>query len=163
DAVSVNRIFVEVHNRGLAVLPAAQVRVCLLVTDAYAGLPPLPSDYAARINAGDTSATWLAGTSWQFADPASPYRVPPQALDVRTPQVVEFDVDFTSLSLPLGHDHVCAAAFVTSASDPITSTLTNLDQLTMQDRHVAHRNLHLVAAGATPSTDAGGKTYEHKP
>lgn len=163
DAGGVNRVFVELHNRALTPVPAAQVRVCLLVTDAYAGLPPLPSDYAARINAGDTSASWLTGTQWRFADPASPYRIASQALDVRVPQVVEFDVDFTSLSLPLGHDHVCAAAFVTSTMDPIASTETNLDQLTMHDRHVAHRNLHLVAAGATPSTDGGGKTFEQEP
>lgn len=163
DASGVNRIFVEVHNRSLTPVPAAQVRACLLLTDAYAGLPPLPADYAARINAGDTSSTWLAGSQWRFADSASPYRVPSQALDVRTPQVVEFNVDFTSLSLPLGHDHVCAAAFVTSSLDPITSTGTNLDQLTMQDRHVAHRNLHLVAAGAMPSTEGGSEAFEQEP
>ena len=149
------------HNRALT--PVPQVRVCLLVTDAHAGLPPLPIDYATHINAGDTASSWLSGSQWRFADSSSPYCTLQRDLDVRTPGVVEFEVNFASLSLPLGHDHVCAAAFVTSASDPIISTDTNLDQLTMHDRHVAHRNLHLVAAGATPSTEARGDSFQQDP
>jgi hypothetical protein len=161
DSSGPNRIFVEIHNRGLTPVPAAQVRVCLLVTDASAGLPALPAGYAGHINAGDTSAAWLAGSGWHFADPSQPYRTPPRDLDVRTPQVVEFTVDFASLSLPLGHDHVCAAAFLTATSDTIAAVDQSLDLVTMHDKHVAHRNLHLVAAGATPSTEGGG--YQQQP
>src|SRR5262249_17925997 len=34
--------------------------------------------------------------------------------------------------------------------------LGNLDQVNMNDKHVAHCNLHLVIAGAAPSTKRGG-------
>jgi len=157
DVSGIDRIFVEVHNRTLNPLPAGQVRVLLLATDASAGLPALPAGYGAQINAGNTSSAWL-GTNWRFVDTASPYRVPTRDLDVRTPQVVEYQLDFSTLGLPAGHQHVCLAAFVTTTSDPITGTTTSLDQLTMSDKHVAHRNTHLVALGTKPGTEPGGDT-----
>jgi len=159
DQTGPNRIFVEVHNRGLTPIPASQVRILLLVADASVALPPLPANFTSHIAAADTNPAWL-GSQWHFADSAAPYRTTTQNVDVRTPQVVEFNVDFTSLSLPLGHDHVCAVAFVTATSDPLTAVNTNLDQLTMQDKHVAHRNLHLVAAGATPIAEGGAYNQE---
>jgi hypothetical protein len=161
DQTGPNRIFVEVHNRGLTPVPADEVRILLLVTDASVALPTLPADFTSRIAAADASLGWLAGSGWHFADSFSPYRKTPRDLDVRTPQVVDFEVDFSSMSLPLGHDHVCAAAFVTAAGDPLTGLDTNLNQLTMHDKHVAHRNLHLVAAGATPIAD--GSEYAQEP
>jgi len=155
DLSGTDRIFVEVHNRALTPIPAAQVRVLLLVTDASAGLPPLPANYATHINSGDTSAAWLAGSNWRFVDPASPYRPLNRDLDVRTPQVVEYQLDFSTLGLPATHDHVCLAAFTTTPGDQITSTNTNLDQVTMTDKHIVHRNVHLVPVGSTPGTEPG--------
>jgi hypothetical protein len=129
DASGIDRIFVEVHNRALTALPGAQVQVLLLVADASAGLPALPVGYATQINAGNTSKSRLAGTPWHFVDPSTPYRTLPGSLEARTPQVVEFDLDFSSLGLAAGHDHVCLAAFVTTPSDQLTATNTDLDQL----------------------------------
>ena len=154
DATGPTRVFVEVHNRGLTPVAGAMVRVLLLVTDAYAGLPALPTGYAAKLNAGDTS-NWVAGSQWRFADPVSPYRTLPGPLDARVPQVVEFPLDVSALGLPTGHDHVCAAAFITTAADQLTSTEPSLDVLTMRDRHAVHRNLHVVATGTTPSANGG--------
>ena len=151
DLSGPNRVFVQVHNRGISALAGAQVRVLLLLTDAAAGLPPLPTDYATRINAGDAT-NWVSGSSWQFADPVVPYRTLPTTLDARIPGVVEYQVDFSALGLPAGHDHVCAAAFVTTPTDPLVGGTTSMDQLTMQDRHAAHRNLHLVALGSRPQS-----------
>lgn len=162
DETGVNRIFIQVHNRGRVGVPAAQVRVLLLLTDAAAGLPALPANYTTRINSGDTT-NWVAGTAWRFADPMSPYRSPATDVDARNPGVVFYDFDFSSLMLPAGHTHVCAAAFVTTttAADQLVGTTPSMDALTMQDRHAAHRNLHLVAAGATPvSPDAGEFTHD---
>jgi hypothetical protein len=152
DVLGTNRIFVEVHNRALTALAGSQVRVLLLLTAAAAGLPPLPANYASHINAGDTSVGWLAGTHWFFADPVIPYRTLPGPLDVRTPQVVEYQVNLAPLALLPSHDHVCAAAFVTTTlpSEQITSTSTNLDQVTMQDKHIVYRNLHLIPAIVLP-------------
>jgi hypothetical protein len=155
DTSGADRIFVEVHNRSLTPVAGSAVRVLALVTDASLGLPALPANYASHLTAGDTSAGWLAGSNWRFLDPAQPYKSPPGEVNVRTPGVVEFTFDFASLSLPGGHDHVCIAAFVTTAADPLTASTPSLDDLTMHDKHVAHRNLHLVTAGATPGTVPG--------
>ena len=161
DPLGTDRIFVEVHNRGLTPIPGSQVSVLLLLTDASAGLPALPANYAFHINTGDTSTSWLAGTPWSFADSTTPYRTLPGMLDVRTPQVVKYDVDLSTLALPAGHDHVCAAAFVTTTlpTEKIRSTNTNLDQVAMQDKHIVYRNLHLVAAVARPT----GPVHVHLP
>ena len=164
DISGANRIFVQVHNRGLTPIPGSQVRVLLLMTDAAGGLPPLPTNYANHINTGDTNASWLAGSQWRFADPSMPYRTLPGTLDVRTPQVVEFPAEFSSLSLPAGHDHVCVAAFVTTTNllDRISSTNRSLDYTTMHDKHITHRNLHLVPASARPMSRRGNK-YSQSP
>lgn len=166
DVSGADRMFVEVHNRAYTPVPASSVRVCVLLADASAGLPPLPADYATHIRNGDTS-NWPAISSdpartgfsgWWFADPANPYRTPPRDVDVRTPGVVEYSaVDLATLNppLPSGHDHVCAAVFVTAPSDALTATEPSLDVLTMHERRVAHRNLHVVPAGATPVQDGG--------
>jgi hypothetical protein len=153
-----NRIFVQVHNRGLKAVAGSVVQVMLLVTPVAAGLPPLPADYATHIQNGDLAvgtpgvagSGWLADSSWYAADPGSPYKSPPGDVDVRTPGVVEFNVDFTNIPSMALTDHVCVAAFVTTPTDLLTATETSLDALTMQDKHVVHRNLHLIAAGARP-------------
>lgn len=152
DDAGTQRIFIQVHNRALTPLSGNDVRVLLLLTDAAAGLPALPVDYATRIISGDTS-NWVAGTSWRFADAMTPYRQPTGAIEARNSQVVYYDVDFSTMAMPAGHNHVCAAAFVTSISTAdrlLAPGNTSLDALTMIDRHAAHRNLHLVPAGARP-------------
>jgi hypothetical protein len=164
DDAGTNRIFIQVHNRALTALSGNDARVLLLLTDAAAGLPALPVDYAARIIAGDTT-NWLAGTPWRFADPLMPYRTPISTVEARTSQVVTYDVDFSTMALPAGHNHVCCAAFITtiSAADRLLAPgNTSLDALTMIDRHVAHRNLHLVPAGARPIPPPVGG-WRHEP
>ncbi|HEY1354338.1 MAG TPA: hypothetical protein VGF67_32415 [Ktedonobacteraceae bacterium] len=151
DVSGLDRIFVEVHNRSLNALPAAQVRVLLLVADASAGLPALPCGYSVQINAGNTDPAW-PGSSWHFVDPASPYRTLVRDLDMRTPQVVAYQFDYSTPGLVAGHDQVWQAVLVTAPGDPLTSTTTSLDQLTLSDKHVAPRTTHLVALGATPGT-----------
>ncbi len=165
DDAGTNRIFIQVHNRALTPVAGADVRVLLLLTDASAGLPPLPADYAARIISGDAS-NWVGGSSWRFADTMTPYRTLPGAISARTSQVVYYDVDFSTMPLPAGHNHVCAAAFVTtiSSNDRLLSPgNASLDALTMVDKHVAHRNLHLVPAGATPIQPPIAKAWKHEP
>lgn len=146
DATGSNRIFVQVHNRGLTAIAGNLVWVLLLLADAPAALPLLPTDYATRINAADTSTNWLANSLWSFADAVTPYRPLAGTLDVRIPQIVEFEVDFSTLALPSGHNQVCAAAFVTTslAAEQLTSKSTDLDHLTLQDKHVVFRLLRLI-------------------
>lgn len=155
DTTGADQIFVQVHNRSETPVAANAVRVALLLTDASAGLPPLPANYVANLNDLSTNSTaWLPASSpWKFANP--PYRYLNGALDVRNPQVVQFDVTDLSTMFP-GTEHVCAAAFVTTPADPILASDTDsLDDTTMHDKHVAHRNLHLVTAGTTPGTAPG--------
>lgn len=157
DESGTNRVFVEVHNRGLTAVPGTNVRVLLLMADASAGLPALPAGYTSHINTGDTSIAWL-GSNWRFADSITPYKILSGSLDVRTPLLAEFSVDFTPLSLPATHHHVCLAAFVTTldTTDQFTGSATNLDQLAMLDKHIAQRNLHLVTLGSRPAAGEGG-------
>lgn len=128
DATGVNRVFVEVHNRSLTEIPGGQVSVLLLMTDATMTFPPLPSNWVANVDTPDPTGAWLAGSSWHFADAGMPYRVVNAPLNPRTPAVVEFTVDFSSLSLPAGHDHLCLAAFISAPADRVMATSqTNFD------------------------------------
>jgi hypothetical protein len=150
--------FVEVHNRGTTALPGSSVQVLLLLADASGVLPTLPANYAAHITSADASAAWL-GPNWHFADGLAPYRTLPGWLSARIPQVVSYSVDLSVLGLLPGHDHACAAAFITTPNDPLTATNLSLDFVTMHDKHVAHRNLHLVASAAMPSPGPGPSVH----
>jgi hypothetical protein len=152
-----NTAYVQVHNRSLTSVNGSDIRVLLLLTDASAGLPNLPSGYAANIVSGATPSSWVSG-GWFVGDAASPYRSPTGKVDARLPGVVAFSIDMATLSLPATHNHVCAAAFATtiSVADRLTATEASLDALTMADRHAVHRNLHVVAAGSTPVAEGGG-------
>jgi hypothetical protein len=150
DETGTNKIYVQVHNRGWQ--PTNDLTVCLLLARASAGLPLLPvTDYRTPVHNQDTSWVLPGGgqpQQWFFADSASPYRlVPASGVDVRNPFICEYDVDISQLGLPGTGDHVCAAAFIASGDDPAAFTNNSVDQLTMHDRHVAHRNLHLMAPG----------------
>jgi hypothetical protein len=152
-----NTVYVQVHNRSLRTVDGSDIRVLLLLTDAAAGLPTLPSGYAANIVAGNAPSGWVT-SPWFVGDAASPYKSPVGRVDARVPGVVSFSIDVATLGLPATHDHICAAAFATtiSAADRLTSAEPSLDLLTMADRHVVHRNLHVVAAGSTPQAEDGG-------
>jgi hypothetical protein len=152
-----NTAYVQVHNRSLTSINGSDIRVLLLLTDASAGLPNLPSGYAANIVSGAAPSGWVSG-GWFVGDTTSPYKSPTGKVDARLPGVVAFSIDVATLSLPATHDHVCAAAFATTISmaDRLTSTQASMDALTMADRHAVHRNLHVVAAGSMPVAEGGG-------
>jgi len=137
DTFGTNQLFVELKNRGKTGVDGAKVRVLLLFADGSAPLPALPADFATRLQNGDTTA-WLT-PGWHFADTANPYRTLTGALDVLTPQVVQYNVNFPSLGLT--QDKVAAAAFVTTDADPFTSTETDANALIVPDKHIAVRTL----------------------
>jgi hypothetical protein len=145
DGHGLNHLYVQVHNRGVSPLPGALVRVLVLLAPVGDGPPPLPQGLANRVAAGDTGG-WLAGTAWHFADAIVPYRFLPGVLDARTPQIAGYVVDFSTLGLPAGTQRICAAAFVTTINptDRFAGVQTDLDQLTMHDKHVAYRIVKLV-------------------
>lgn len=144
----VNRVYVEVHNRGVVV--PAEVHVTLLLTNASAGLPPLPAGYDADVRTG----TPIATVTWNTVGTKG-------LSDVRAnfPRIAAFNVPSTLLpppaSLP-GQSHWCALAIVHSPDDIFASAETNADGLTIIDRKVAQRNLELVAfVGAPPAVEDG--------
>jgi hypothetical protein len=138
----VNRVYVEVHNRGIKVEPAVQVM--LLLANASAGLQPLPAGYAANVQAGTpiSSATWQTVGITTISN-----------LRVGVPQIVEFGLPSTMLpppaSLP-GQSHFCLLAILHSVDDAFTNTITNADDLTIADRKVGQKNLNIVQFVGTP-------------
>jgi hypothetical protein len=143
-----NRVYVEVHNRGISV--AQNIQVMLLLADASAGLPSLPSGYTSNVTSGTVITTAL----WQTVG----FRTIATLKD-GVPEVVEFPLPSTMLpppaSLP-GHSHQCLLAILHSAADPFTSTQTNVDALTVADRKVGQKNLNVVQfIGVPPPPSIG--------
>jgi hypothetical protein len=142
-----NRFYVEVHNRGR--VDATNVQVMAVITNAATGLG-LPAGYTANVVAG----TPLPGTKW--------ITLGTQTLPVVRagfPQIVHFDLPSTVLPLPAslpGNSHWCSVAFVHAAQDPFTGTIGNVDALTLADRKVGQKNLHIVEFIGTPPPPSTG-------
>ena len=137
-----NRVYVEVHNRGLTVAPGVQVM--LLLTDASVSLT-LPAGYTTNVLNG----TPVTLPPWQTVGIKTV-----TSLRVGAPQVVEFNLPSTMLpppsSLP-GDSHYCLVAILHSPSnDVFASTVTSVDALTISDRKVAQKNLHIVQFVGVP-------------
>jgi hypothetical protein len=148
---AVNRVYVEVHNRG--VTQADGVQVMLLLANASAGLSaaPLPAGYAANVQAGIP----ISNANWQTVGIKTI-----NGLHVGIPQVVEFDLPSTMLpppsSLP-AQSHYCLLAILHHPSDQFNNTQQNADALTIADRKVGQRNLQIVNfTGTLPPPDSPG-------
>ncbi|MDQ3983496.1 MAG: hypothetical protein M3271_12520, partial [Actinomycetota bacterium] len=142
DGVVHNRVYVEVHNRG--VVKANTVRVTLIVTKPSVAIAALPAGYEANIAAG----TAITDSNWQTVGITT-------LTDLRGgfPLVAAFDLDSTMLPPPAdlpAYQHHCSVAFLHSAQDPYTSTSTNVNALAVADRKVAQRNLNVVPFMGTP-------------
>jgi hypothetical protein len=144
----VNRVYVEIHNRGI--VEAANVQVMLLLGNASTALPALPPGYEASIQSGIPISTAL----WQTVGIKTVSN-----LSVAFPQVVAFKLPSTILpppaSLP-GQSHYCLLALLHSPQDAFSNTITNTDALTIADRKVGLRNLHVVAFVGTPPPPQNG-------
>jgi hypothetical protein len=142
-----NRVYVEVHNRGR--VDATNVQVYAAITNAATGLG-LPAGYTANVVAG----TPLPGTKWITLTPVV---IP--VVHAGFPEIAYFDLPSTVLPMPAslpGNSHWCMATFFTCAQDPFTNTITNVDALTLADRKVGQRNLHIVEFIGTPPAPATG-------
>ena len=137
DTLGTNQLFVEVHNRGQQV-SGDKVNVLLLLADGSVPPPALPADFITRIQAADKTA-WLGSTGWYFADATNPFRALPGTLDSRHPQVVQYNVDISVV--PNSPGKLCAAAFVTTDTDPLSTANTDVNALVMADKHTAIRTL----------------------
>jgi photosystem II stability/assembly factor-like uncharacterized protein len=137
-----NRVYVLVHNRGP--MTASSVRVLTAITNASTVLNPLPSGYAANIQAG----TALAGPDWITLGTVNLSNLRPGF-----PQVAAFDLPSNILPMPAslpGQSHFCLLTFLHSSADAFTAAEQNVDILTIQERKVAQKNLHIVQFIGTP-------------
>ena len=146
-----NRLYVEVHNRGR--FDATNVHVMAAITNAGTGLA-LPAGYTTNVQAG----TPLPGPKWITLGSVT---VP--TVRAGFPRVVAFDLPSTSLPMPAslpGNSHWCTVAFVHSTQDPFTSVNSNADALTLADRKVGQKNLHIIEfIGAPPPPGTGIGTW----
>lgn len=147
----VNRVYVEVHNRGI--VEVSSVNVMLLLANASTGLPPLPAGYETNVQNGTPISTAV----WQTVGIQTISN-----LNVAFPQVAAFKLPSTMLpppsSLP-GQSHYCVLALLHCPEDSFTNTETNTDNLTITERKVALRNLHIVPFVGTPPPPQDG-TWE---
>lgn len=144
-----NRVYVEAHNRGR--VDASAVQVMVAVTNASLGLGLLPAGYEMNVQSG----TPFAGDNWITLGVKT-------LSDLRAgfPQVAAFDLPSTLLPLPAslpGQSHFCLVAFLHSpVQDPYTNTERNVDLLTLQDRKVAQKSLHIVEFVGTSQPPRNG-------
>lgn len=141
---SVNRVYVQVHNRGAGA--AANVQVRAFIADASAGLPPLPADFWAggRPFTGDPTAT-----SWT---PIGPTRTV-ALLKPAEPAVLAWDY-----TAPLSaSSHSCILAVTTCAQEPLNGAgITDVGTLVTTRKHVTLKNLQIasLSPGVTAPDDA---------
>ena len=132
---NVNRVYVQLHNRGIAT--ATGVTVKLHFADASAGLPALPSDFWTAFpgNSSDTTHWHPIGTKTVNVLPT-------------VPTVVEWD-----WTTPIGQaTHSCLLVIVDSAQDPIPAAnkVFDVDTLVHNEKRVGLKNLHVVDAPPAP-------------
>ena len=134
----VNRVYVQVHNRGIS--PAANVTVKLLYANASAGLPSLPADFWTAFPNDSTNTT-----NWK---PIGTAKVIP-SLSPTEPVVLEWD-----WATPVtAADHTCLMAVIDSVSNPIPAANKIFDAgvLVPNEKRVGLKNLHIVDAPAGAS------------
>ncbi|MFI5178051.1 MAG: hypothetical protein ACHQO8_05795 [Vicinamibacterales bacterium] len=137
----VNRVYVQLHNRGIAA--GANVTVKLLYADASAGLPPLPSDFWTAFPNDSTNTT-----QWK---PIGSAKVVP-ALSPVEPAILEWDWATPTSAA----DHSCLLVVMDSPANPIpaASKVFDVGTLVPNEKRVGLKNLHIVDAppGAGMST-----------
>ncbi|MBZ5657163.1 MAG: hypothetical protein LAO56_18005 [Acidobacteriia bacterium] len=129
----VNRVYVQVHNRGYQ--PAANVRVKVMYADASAGLPPLPGDFWTNFP-GDPSSTavWHPIGSAQTIPSVEPLK----------PSIVEWDWTPPATTA----EHSCLLVVIDCAADPIPAAnkVFDIGQLVTMEKRVGLKNLHVIDA-----------------
>jgi hypothetical protein len=143
-ATITTRVYVQVHNRG--VIPADNVRVMLLLTPAAGGLPALPPGYQVNVQNG----TPIETPDWTTVGIATL-----NDIRVGVPKIASLNLTSDKLPPPAnlaGNQHHCVVALLHHDDDKYTSTITNTDQNTLQNRKAAHKNLHVVQFYGTVPT-----------
>ena len=146
------RFYVQVINRGF--MPASDVKVIALWTDATLNLPLLPVDFWVKTFPAGIGLTAWSG--WKLPDPS----VVIKKIDVvnpEHPEVVSFDWPYPD---PVGKP--CMMVMVESVSDPIPGAARNeLDPsvLAPNYRQIAVRNLHVIDVPPPPPVGGASLPY----
>ena len=125
----VNRVYVQVHNRGIA---DGDLTVKILYADATSGLPMLPNDFWTAFPGNSANIT-----VWTPIGAA-------QTKTVGTTQPAVFEWDWTP---PMSTaQHSCILVVADCAQDPIPAASKVFDPnvLVPGERHVGLKNLHVV-------------------
>ena len=142
--------YVQVNARGWQRRPAGSVTIGLVATPAFdatlAALPALPPDWVAQFTAAVTTppTTWLTGSpSWAWiGSPATLSTSRP--LHPEEPQVVRFTVTFP---VPPGAPKLpvqwTLLAFVNDPLDQLSTAVTSVHDLALNDPHTAVRSVTL--------------------
>lgn len=132
----VNRVYLQVHNRGYETTTNVHVRV--FFADASAGLPALPN----ALTPPDFNLT--STVDWR---PVGPAQTIPQ-LKPNRPVIVSWD-----FTVPAGAaTHSCLLGVVSSSDDPITTLETNVETLHRNEKRVGLKNLHVIdSPGPSPA------------
>ena len=127
----VNRVYVQVHNRGFQ--PAPNVSVKILWAEAGAGLPNLPNDFWTAFP-GDSTDT----TAWHPVGAAQTIA----SLKPGPPTVLEWDW----IPPASAAEHSCMLVVMDCASDPIPTTnkVFDIGALVPREKRVGLKNLHLI-------------------
>jgi len=137
DGVVNNRVYVQVHNRGLT--PADGVKVTLLLAQTAGGIPNLPANFEAAVRDG----TPINTSRWRT--------VGLQVLnDVRAgaPKVAAFDLPSSLLPPPSelsgGAEH-CLLALVHAPGDEFNNGQKSVAKLAAAERKAAYRAVKVAA------------------
>lgn len=126
----VNRVYLQVHNRGYQ--NATNVSVRVFFADASAGLPALPNALTPpNFNLSSTA-------DWQPVGPAQTIAT----LEPNRPVIVSWD-----WTIPAGAaTHSCLLGVVSSNEDPITTSETDVEALHRNEKRVGLKNLHVITS-----------------
>lgn len=131
DRTRVNKVYVQVHNRGP--FNANSVTVKILWADATAGLPALPADFWASYpnNASDISVWHPIGTYQTI-----------RVLEPTRPVILSWDWTPPATAAT----HSCILAVIDSTDDPIPAPNKRLsvNWLIGNEKHISLKNLHVI-------------------
>ena len=127
----VNRVYVQLHNRGIK--PATNVTVKVMYADASAGLPKLPPDFW-KAFPGDS----IDITQWKPIGAAKTIL----SLSPTKPAILEWDWNTPQDAA----DHSCLLMIADCPDDPIPAAnkVFDIDNLVPNETHVGLKNLHVV-------------------
>jgi photosystem II stability/assembly factor-like uncharacterized protein len=130
----VNRVYVQVHNRGPQRATGARVRA--FHADASAGLPPLPADF------------WLSGHPFEGTPDTTDWRPVGSTIELGVIEPAEPAVAMWEWVVPSSAaEHSCILVLATCGEDPLhVPGTSSVDWLVPNEKRVTLKNVHVEDA-----------------